>query len=107
MKEKITVIGAGNVGTTTAQLIAERDLADVVIIDIIEGLSNKRDKVVTKMCVNFDTIDGMVRTEEHFSDTNDTRNICNQVFTVMCKEDNWEKHVNVFDSFWHLKERIL
>jgi malate dehydrogenase len=36
--KKITVVGAGNVGTTTAQLIAERNLADVVLIDIIEGI---------------------------------------------------------------------
>ena len=36
--KKITVVGAGNVGATTAQLLAERDLADIVIIDIIEGI---------------------------------------------------------------------
>jgi malate dehydrogenase len=35
MVKKITVVGAGNVGTTTAQLIAERNLADVVLMDII------------------------------------------------------------------------
>ena len=36
--KKITVVGAGNVGATTAQLIAEKSLADVVLIDIIEGV---------------------------------------------------------------------
>ncbi|MGZ8527477.1 MAG: malate dehydrogenase [Candidatus Limnocylindrales bacterium] len=35
---KVTVIGAGNVGATTAQRIAEAGLADVVLIDIVEGL---------------------------------------------------------------------
>jgi malate dehydrogenase len=35
---KITVIGAGNVGATCAQRIAEGDLADVVLVDIVEGL---------------------------------------------------------------------
>jgi len=35
---KITVVGAGNVGATTAQLAAEKSLADVVLIDIIEGI---------------------------------------------------------------------
>ena len=37
-REKITVVGAGNVGATTAQRLAERDYADVVLVDIVEGL---------------------------------------------------------------------
>jgi malate dehydrogenase len=35
---QVTVIGAGNVGATTAQRIAEAGLADVVLVDIVEGL---------------------------------------------------------------------
>jgi len=38
MKQKVTVVGAGNVGATAAQRIAEKELADVVLIDIIEGV---------------------------------------------------------------------
>ena len=38
MRTKITVVGAGNVGATTAQRLAERDYADVVIVDIVEGM---------------------------------------------------------------------
>jgi len=38
MKAKVTVIGAGNVGATTAQRLAEKQLCDVVLIDIAEGL---------------------------------------------------------------------
>src|SRR5258705_5152177 len=37
-RNKVTVIGAGNVGATTAKRIAEAGLADVVVIDIVEGL---------------------------------------------------------------------
>jgi len=37
-RTKVTVIGAGNVGATTAQRIAEAGLADVVLVDIVEGL---------------------------------------------------------------------
>jgi malate dehydrogenase len=37
-RSKVTVIGAGNVGATAAQRIAEAGLADVVLIDIVEGL---------------------------------------------------------------------
>jgi len=38
MRNKVTVVGAGNVGATTAQRIAEKGLADVVLIDILEGV---------------------------------------------------------------------
>jgi malate dehydrogenase len=36
-RRKVTVVGAGNVGATVAQRVAEKKLADVVLIDIIEG----------------------------------------------------------------------
>ncbi len=38
MDKKITVIGAGNVGATAAQRLAEKELCDVVLIDIVEGV---------------------------------------------------------------------
>jgi len=38
MRVKITVVGAGNVGATTAEYIAEKELGDVVMIDILEGI---------------------------------------------------------------------
>jgi len=38
MDKKVTVVGAGNVGATTAQRLAEKELCDVVMIDIIEGV---------------------------------------------------------------------
>lgn len=38
MDKKVTVIGAGNVGATAAQRLAEKELCDVVLIDIIEGI---------------------------------------------------------------------
>src|SRR2546427_5356151 len=37
-RSKVSVIGAGNVGATAAQRIAEGGLADVVLVDIVEGL---------------------------------------------------------------------
>src|SRR3954466_14013488 len=37
-RKKITVVGAGNGGATCAQRLAERDYADVVLVDIVEGL---------------------------------------------------------------------
>ena len=38
MRSKISIIGAGSVGATCAQRIAEKDYADVVLVDIIPGL---------------------------------------------------------------------
>jgi len=38
VRRKITVVGAGNVGATAAQEIARRDYADVVLVDIVDGL---------------------------------------------------------------------
>ena len=38
MTAKITIVGAGNVGATTAHWAAAKELGDVVLIDIIEGL---------------------------------------------------------------------
>ena len=37
-RNKITVVGAGNVGATAAQLVVEKHLGDVVLVDIVEGV---------------------------------------------------------------------
>lgn len=38
MDKKVTVVGAGNVGATAAQRLAEKALCDVVLVDIVEGV---------------------------------------------------------------------
>jgi malate dehydrogenase len=38
MRRKVTVVGAGNVGANTAQKIAAKELADVVLVDVVEGV---------------------------------------------------------------------
>jgi malate dehydrogenase len=38
MRRKITVVGAGNVGATVAHRLADKQLADIVLIDILEGI---------------------------------------------------------------------
>jgi len=38
MDKKVSVIGAGNVGATAAQRLAEKQLCDVVLVDIVEGV---------------------------------------------------------------------
>src|SRR6202795_4470752 len=38
MRKKVSVVGSGNVGATAAHWIASKELADVVLIDILEGI---------------------------------------------------------------------
>jgi len=38
MRKKVTVIGAGNVGATVAHRLVDKQLADVVMIDILQGI---------------------------------------------------------------------
>jgi malate dehydrogenase len=38
MRKKVTIVGAGNVGATAAHWIATKELADVVLIDVVEGI---------------------------------------------------------------------
>ncbi|MBX6754076.1 MAG: malate dehydrogenase [Thermorudis peleae] len=38
MRPKVTIVGAGMVGSTTAQYLAQRNIADIVLIDIVENL---------------------------------------------------------------------
>jgi len=38
MRHKVTIVGSGNVGATAAHWIASKELADVVLIDIVEGI---------------------------------------------------------------------
>ncbi|MGA9774699.1 MAG: malate dehydrogenase [Candidatus Dormiibacterota bacterium] len=39
MRQVVSVIGAGNVGATTAQRLAEMDFVDVALVDVVEGLA--------------------------------------------------------------------
>jgi malate dehydrogenase len=71
MKKKITIIGAGNVGTTTAQLIAERDLADIVIIDILVGIPQGKALDVQQACPLWNSSSKVIGTNS-YDDTADS-----------------------------------
>src|SRR5207245_9289892 len=49
MRRKRTVVGAGNVGATCGQVLATRDYADVVLVDIKEGLPQGKALDVNQM----------------------------------------------------------
>ncbi|UCD53616.1 MAG: hypothetical protein JSW27_05665, partial [Phycisphaerales bacterium] len=38
-RSKITIVGAGRVGATTAQAAANKQLGDIVLLDIVDGLA--------------------------------------------------------------------
>src|SRR5947207_13317838 len=38
MRKKVTIVGAGNVGATAAHWVASKELANVVLIDVLEGV---------------------------------------------------------------------
>ncbi len=47
---KVTVVGAGNVGATTAQRLADAELADVVLIDIVDGIPQGKGLDMLEAC---------------------------------------------------------
>jgi malate dehydrogenase len=49
MRRKVTVVGAGNVGATCAQVLAAHDYADVVLVDIKEGLPQGKALDISQM----------------------------------------------------------
>jgi malate dehydrogenase len=58
MKTKVTVVGAGTVGATVAQGIALKELADVVLVDIVEGVPQGKslDMMETAPVEKYDSI---------------------------------------------------
>ena len=56
-RRKVTVIGAGMVGGTVAQMLALRDYADVVLVDIVEGMPQGKSLDLMQMgpLLGFDT----------------------------------------------------
>ncbi len=67
MRSKVTVVGAGNVGATLAQRVLEKGYADVVLVDVIDGLPQGKglDMLESGPLVGFDTmITGVTTYEE-------------------------------------------
>lgn len=50
MNKKVSIIGAGNVGATLGQLIAQSGIADVVLFDIIEGMPQGKALDMSESC---------------------------------------------------------
>jgi len=50
MRKKITVIGAGNVGASCATRLADKELGDVVVVDILEGIPTGKGLDILQSC---------------------------------------------------------
>ena len=59
MDKKVTVVGAGNVGETTAQRLAEKELCDVVLVDVIEGMPQERHSIYQKQPLSKNMMPGL------------------------------------------------
>ncbi|HEX3985448.1 MAG TPA: malate dehydrogenase [Acidobacteriaceae bacterium] len=76
MRKKVTIAGAGNVGATTAHWIAAKELADVVLIDVIEGIPQGK---------ALDLLEAMpiAKTDCHVIGTNDYADTANSDIVVI------------------------
>ena len=76
MRKKVTIVGSGNVGATAAHWIASKELADVVLIDIVEGVPQGK---------GLDLLEAMPieKCDSHIVGTNDYRDTANSDIVVI------------------------
>jgi malate dehydrogenase len=76
MRKKVTIVGSGNVGATTAHWIASKELADVVLIDIIEGVPQGK---------GLDLLEAMPieKRDSYITGTNDYKDTANSDIVVI------------------------
>jgi malate dehydrogenase len=76
MRKKVTIVGSGNVGATAAHWIASKELADVVLIDIIDGVPQGK---------SLDLLEAMPieKRDSHVIGTNDYKDTANSDIVVI------------------------
>ena len=76
MRKKVSIVGAGNVGATTAHWIAAKELADVVLIDVVEGVPQGK---------GLDLLEAMPieKRDSHISGTNDYKDTANSDIVII------------------------
>src|SRR5256885_3205033 len=76
MRKKVTIVGSGNVGATAAHWIASKELADIVLIDIIEGVPQGK---------GLDLLEAMPieKRDSYISGTNDYKDTANSDIVVI------------------------
>jgi malate dehydrogenase len=71
MNRKVTVVGSGNVGATAARSIADKELADVVLIDILPGVPQGKGLDILEACP-IECSDSRVLGTNDYADTADS-----------------------------------
>jgi malate dehydrogenase len=76
MRKKVTIVGAGNVGATAAHWIAAKELADVVLVDVVEGIPQGK---------GLDLLEAMPieKRDSHIIGTNDYADTANSDIVVI------------------------
>src|ERR1700726_69439 len=76
MRKKVTIVGSGNVGATAAHWIASKELADVVLIDIIESVPQGK---------GLDLLEAMPieKRDSYITGTNDYKDTANSDIVVI------------------------
>lgn len=72
MKPKVSVLGAGNVGATCALYLAQSGLADIMLLDIVEGMPQGKALDIMEACLPLGT-SALVEGSNDFSDLKDSR----------------------------------
>lgn len=71
MRKKVSVIGAGNVGATTVQFVAQSGIADAVLFDIVEGIPQGKALDLAEACPLWNSSSKIIGTQD-YSDTRDS-----------------------------------
>jgi malate dehydrogenase len=71
MRKKVSIIGAGNVGATTAQFIMQSGIADVVLFDIASGIPQGKALDIAEACALWNT-SSTIKGTNHYPDTVDS-----------------------------------
>src|SRR6201988_3071565 len=76
MRKKVTIVGSGNVGATAAHWIAAKELADVVLVDVVEGVPQGK---------GLDLLEAMPieKRDSHILGTNDYADTANSDIVVI------------------------
>jgi malate dehydrogenase len=71
MRKKVSIIGSGNVGATTALFILHSGMADVVLLDIVEGIPQGKALDMAEACPLWD-ISSKIKGTNNYADTADS-----------------------------------
>lgn len=71
MRKKVSVIGAGNVGATTAQFVVQSGIADVVLFDVADGLPQGKALDLAEACPLWNSPSTIIGTRD-YTDTNNS-----------------------------------